>query len=111
MAKTRNIVSTTKTKRTRPALTPEARENQLIAKAVALAEKQLDDGSASSQIVTHYLKLGTAKAQLELQKLKKETEMIEAKTEALKSQKHVEELYANALEAMRSYSGGNSYDD
>lgn len=91
--------------RPRPATTPEARENQLISLAVDLAEKQLIEGTATSQVITHYLKLGSTKEKLEKEILKKQKELMEAKTEALKSTKRVEELYANALEAMRNYSG------
>ena len=88
-----------------PALTPEAREDQLISLAVNLAEQQLIDGTASAQVITHYLKLGSTREKLEREKLKKENELLEAKREALESAKRVEELYANALQAMRSYSG------
>lgn len=94
----------------RPATTPEARENQLISLAVDLAEKQLIEGTATSQVITHYLKLGSTKEKLEKEILKKQKELMEAKTEALKSTKRVEELYANALEAMRNYSGNYTTD-
>ena len=92
-------------RRFRPGSTPEARENQLISLAIDLAEKQLQEGTASSQVITHYLRLGSTKERLEKEKLERENELLRAKTEALESAKHVEELYANALEAMRSYSG------
>lgn len=111
MAKTKTLSSQTTTKKSRPPLTPEAQENLLISKAVKLAERQLDDGTASSQVITHFLKLGTQKAQLEIEKLRHETEMIKAKTEALESMKHTEELYADALKAMRTYSGNGDPDD
>lgn len=88
-----------------PALTPEARENQLIALAVDLAEKQLIEGTASAQVITHYLKLGSTREKLEKEKLERENELLSAKREALESAKRVEELYADALKAMRSYSG------
>lgn len=89
----------------RPAETPEARENQLIALAYDQAEKQLMQGVAPAPVVTHFLKLGTMQARLELEKVRKENLLLEAKTEALKSGKHVEELYENALNAMRIYKG------
>ena len=89
--------------KTRPAISPEVRESQLIARAVDLAEQQLIDGTASSQVITHYLKLGTVKNQLELEKLRKENELLKAKTEAIQSAQRIEELYANALSAMRDY--------
>lgn len=93
------------TRRIRPALTPEARENQMIALAVDLAEKQLMEGTASSQVITHYLKLGSTKERIEKEILEKQKELIAAKTENLKSAKRIEELYAEAINAMRRYSG------
>ena len=91
----------------RPALTPEARENQLVSLAVDLAEKQLREGTASSQVITHYLKLGSTKERIEKQK-----ELIEAKTQNLKSIENSEKLYADALKAFRGYSGhGDEVDD
>lgn len=96
----------------RPALTPEARENQLIFLATELAEQQLRDGTASSQVITHYLKLGSSKERIEKEILEKQKDLITAKTEALQSAKRIEELYANAISAMKSYSGnGEVYDE
>lgn len=95
----------------RPALTPESRENQLIALAVDLAEKQLMEGTASSQVITHYLKLGSTKERLEKEKLEEENKLLRAKTEALKSAKRVEELYSDAISAMRKYSGNGDSDE
>jgi hypothetical protein len=97
---------TEKTKiRGAPAKTIEARENQLISRAVDLAERQLLEGTASAQVITHYLKLGSTKERLEKEKLARENELLKAKTESLQSAKKIEELYSNALNAMRSYSG------
>lgn len=100
-----------KRKKRAPARTVESRENQLIAYAVDLAEQQLLKGTASSQVITHYLKLGTTREQLEKEKLKNENFLLKAKAEALQSGKNIEELYRNALDAMRSYSGGDNSDD
>ena len=97
----------------RPALTPEARENQLISLAVDLAEQQLIDGTASSQVISHYLKLGSTRAALEKEKLERENALLRAKTENLESAKRIEELYKDALNAMSRYQGGgdsNEYD-
>lgn len=93
------------TRKSRPALTPEARENQLIAKAYDLVEQRLDDGTATSQETTHFLKLGSAKTKLELEKLRKETDLLVSKKEALDSAKRMEELYSEALNAMKRYGG------
>lgn len=92
-------------RRSRPALTPEARENQLIALAIDRAEQQLLDGTASSQVITHYLKLGSTKERLEREKLERENELLRAKAESIQSAQRIEELYKNALDAMRSYRG------
>lgn len=98
-------------KKLRPALTPEARENQMIALAVDLAEKQLMEGTASSQVITHYLKLGTTRERLEKELLAREVELKRAKTEALQSAKRIEELYTDAIKAMRKYGGHGSDED
>lgn len=98
-------------RKSRPALTPEARENQLISLAVDLAEQQLRDGTASSQVISHYLKLGSTRASLEKEKLQRENELLRAKTENLDSAKHIEELYKDALDAMTRYRGGGDPDD
>lgn len=111
MAKVTTSKSSEKKKSIRPALTPEARENQLIYLATDLAEQQLKDGTASSQVITHYLKLGTTKERIEKEILEKQKELITAKTEALQSAKRIEELYANAISAMRKYSGNGETDD
>ena len=92
-------------KKIRPALTPEARENQLISLAIDLVEQRLLDGSASSQETTHFLKLATTKSRLEKEILEKQKELISAKTATLQSQKRTEELIGDALAAMRKYSG------
>ena len=95
----------------RPALTPEARENQLISLAVDLAEKQLQEGTASSQVITHYLKLGSTKERIEKEILEKQKELITAKTESIKSAKRIEELYTQAINAIRKYSGHGDSDE
>lgn len=101
----------TESRKIRPALTPEARENQMIALAVDLVEQRLLDGTASSQETTHFLKLGSMKNRLEMEKLQEENRLLKARTEALQSAKRVEELYSEAIKAMRRYSGQGSDDD
>ena len=99
-------------KRIRPALTPEAREQQLMSLAYDLVEQRLLDGTASSQETTYFLKASAQKSRLEIERQRLENELIRAKTEQLQSQKRVEELYANAIKAMRQYGGyGNPHDD
>lgn len=100
-----------KERRIRPGITPEAREDQLVALATNLAEKQLLDGTASSQVISHFLKIGSTKERIEKEILAEQKDLIKAKTEALKSEKRVEELYSNALNAMRRYSGQDVFED
>lgn len=111
MAKVKSKRSVESPRKIRPALTPEARENQLIALAVDLAEKQLMEGTASSQVITHYLKLGSTKERIEKEILEKQKELIAAKTESLQSAKRIEELYSNAIKAMKKYSGQGESED
>ena len=97
--------------RGRPALTPEAREGQMISLTMDLVEQRLRDGTASSQETTHFLKLGSTKNQLEMAKLKKENELLQAKTENLQAEKNTEEAYLKAIEAMKTYSGHGGDED
>ena len=104
-----------KRKKRQPASTPEGRENQLVSLAVDLAEQQLEDGTASAQVISHYLKLGSTREQLEQERLKRENELLKARVDQLASAKRIEELYETALNAMRSYAGQDPmeliYDD
>ena len=111
MAKAKVSGSSESSRRMRPALTPEARENQLISLAVDLAEQQLREGTASSQVITHYLKLGSTRERLERERLEEENKLLRAKTENLQSMKHIEELYTDAIKAMRDYSGQGDPDE
>lgn len=92
-------------RRGRPATSPQARENQLIAASYDLAERQIADGTVSAQVQSHFLKLGSSRQALENEKLKRENQLLEAKVEQLKSASRMEELYAEAIQAMRQYSG------
>lgn len=105
MAKVKGTTSSNSSKKMRPALTPESREKQLISLAVDLAEQQLREGTASSQVITHYLKLGSTREKLERERLEEENKLLKAKTDQLKSMKRMEELYEDAIKAMRNYGG------
>ena len=98
-------------KKLRPALSPEARENQMIALAVDLAEQQLIDGTASAQVITHFLKLGTTKAELEKEKIRKETELLGAKIQMADSIEEQKKLAEDAIKAMRNYNGTGDDDE
>ena len=91
-----------------PALTPAGREARMVAYAMDLAEEQLRNGTASSQVITHFLKLGTEMHKLELEKLQNENALTQAKADQIQSAKESKELYANAIEAMRRYSAHSS---
>lgn len=109
MAKGKAVRSSdTSRKSMRPALTPEARENQMISLAMDLAEQQLREGTASSQLITEFVRRGSTKSRLEQEILEEQKELIEAKTQSLQSAQRIEELYANALDAMRNYSGNRN---
>lgn len=111
MAKGRASSSQNPPKKIRPALSPEARENQMIALAMDLVEQRLIDGTASSQETTHFLKLGTTTARLEKEKVENENKLLLAKVKALESAEHNAAMYEAALKAMRSYAGQDDYDE
>ena len=94
-----------------PAKTPEGREQQLISLALEAVEKRIRDGTASAQELVHFLKAGSPNARIERRVLEKQEELLDAKIESFQSQKRVEELYADALSAMRAYSGELAPDD
>jgi hypothetical protein len=91
--------------RRKPATTPEARENELVSMAHDLAERQIREGSASSQVVTHFLKLGSSRERLEQERIQHENALLEVKKQQVESQQRIEELYLDAIKAMRSYAG------
>lgn len=99
------------TKPLKPALTPEAEEDECIALAYKLVKERLRDGSATSQETTHFLRLGTREARLRNVILEKQADLTTAKTEQLHSQKRVEELYADAVKAMKNYAGRGDPDE
>ena len=98
-------------RRRRPATTPEGRENQLVSLAVELAEKQMREGTASAQVISHYLKLGSTREVLEQDRLRAENELLRAKVESMASAKNIEKLYVDAIKAMKFYAGGDPEDE
>lgn len=87
------------------ATTPEGREAQMVAAAERLAAQQMADGTASAQVITHYLKLGSTRERLEQARLEGELRLQEAKIQAMASNERLETMYMNAMRAMRGYSG------
>lgn len=111
MKKAKPSGSVNQPRQMRPALTPESRENQMISLAMDLAEKQLREGTASSQLITEFVKRGSTKAKLEKEMMAEQKELLTAKREALAAAAHVDELYQKALNAFRGYSGQEVDDD
>ena len=99
------------TRKIRPALTPEAREKQMISLAMDRAEQQLMDGTASSQVITHFLKLGSERERLERERLAEENKLLRAKTKALEDSADSKEMFAEAIKAFKNYSGNGDEDD
>lgn len=111
MAKAKESTKADSSRKIRPALTPESRENQMISLAVDLAEKQLQEGTASSQVITHFLKLGSTREKLERERLAEENKLLRARTKALEDSADMKVLYENAIKAMRHYSGQGDEND
>lgn len=108
MARTKSDSSSSKRP---PARTIEERENDLVMLATDLAERQLREGTASSQVISHYLKLGSTRERLEQERLRQENFLARAKTEAYESAKKQEIELEEVLKAFRSYRGDDDDDD
>ena len=104
----KNLPKNSGSKPFRPALTPDARESQMLSLAMDLVEQRLRDGSASSAETTHFLKLASSRERLEMELMEQQKQLLAAKKENLESTKRIEELYGDAMKAMRSYSGDQS---
>lgn len=97
--------------RRRPATTPRARENQLIAQAYNLAEEQIVEGTVSAQVLTHFIKAGSMREKLEQLKIQHENDLLQARSEAIAAAARTEEMYKEAMDAMRGYAGMSRDDD
>lgn len=111
MARVKSQISSSERRQIRPALTPEAREKQMIALAYDLVQQRLLDGTASSQETTHFLKLASEENRLKIEKLEEENKHLRAKTEALKAEQKSAEFYSQVLDALKLYSGHAEQDD
>ena len=111
MAKLKDKSPSNQPTKSRPALDPEARQNQLIALAVDCAEQQLRDGTASAQVIAYFLKQGSIQAKLEIERLTEENKLLRTKTEAIASEKRSAELVEEALKAFKNYSGHGDPDE
>lgn len=112
MGKVRVANTSNTPKKGRPAISPEARQNQMIALAMDLVEQRLRDGTASSQETTHFLKLATSESQLKNKMMEKQSELMSAKTESIRAERERENLFKEAIAAMKRYSGhGGDHDE
>lgn len=111
MGKKNTKTSSTEEMNWQPAKTPEEQEQRMILLSMNLAEQQLRDGTASSQVITHYLKLASSKERVEKEKLKEEIKLLKAKSKAIESAENIEKLYGEAISAMKEYSGNKSDDN
>lgn len=102
----RHLSSKVAERRRKPATSPEAREQEIAALAYDLAEEQIQNGTVSAQVQTHFLKVGSRREQLEQQRIEHENELTKVKIQAIEDQAKIEELYIGAIEAMKSYGGG-----
>lgn len=93
-------------KRKPPAKTPEAREAQLVNMAYEFAEEQFRTGEASSQVTTHFLKLGSERERLEREKIRHETVLLEAKVKQIESQAELKVLFEDAMARLTGYQRG-----
>lgn len=98
-------------RRSAPAVSAEQRENQMINLAVDLAEKQLREGTASSQVITHFLKLATVRESLERTKLERENELLAARSRDIEDQKKSKQDYGEVLDAFKNYRGSDALRD
>ena len=111
MAKVKAASSSGTSPKMRPALTPEARENQMISLAMDLVQQRLIDGTASSQETTHFLKLASSKAILEKERLEEENKLLRAKTKVMENVEDAKVIYSDVLNAIRKYSGQGDVND
>lgn len=97
-SKSNNDISVSK--KQKPFKSIEEAENTNIALAMNLARKQLEEGTASAQVIAHFLKIGSTKERDEKELRQQQIELMSAKTGAIKSAQSSEELYAKAIDAM-----------
>lgn len=103
------MVSSNK-RRKPPAKTPEQRENDMINLAMNLAEEQLREGTATSQVITHYLKLATTREKLEKEQLERKNFLLKTQAESLESSQKIEAMYEEAIRAFKGYAGQDDED-
>jgi hypothetical protein len=98
-------------RRRSPAKTPEEHESVLISKSLKLIEKQIDDGSVSSTVLSIYAKAGTERDRLEKERLHNENAVLKKKLESMEAAIDVRNLMSEALDAFKGYTGQSVRDD
>lgn len=88
------------------AKTPEERESMLVSMSMDRIEQQIADGTVSSQVLTHFAKLGSSRERLEQERLRNENDVLRKKVETMEAAVDVKNLMEDALAAFRGYSGG-----
>jgi hypothetical protein len=68
--------------------------------AYDLAEKQLKNGDASSQVITHFLKSASTRGRIEELRLTHEIELMKAKKSQIESQEELQNMFKEAITAM-----------
>lgn len=94
-----------------PAMSVEANDNEMISLANKCAREQLRNGTASSQIICHYLKQGSERERLAVEQARADLELTRAKTKAIESSERIESMFAKALSAFSDYRGDSEGDD
>lgn len=107
----RNDDELTAPRRRSPAKTPEERESMLIAMSLSRIEQQIADGTVSSQVLTHFAKLGSSRERLEQERLRNENEVLRKKVQTMEAAVDVKNLMEDALAAFKGYSGQPFYDE
>ena len=105
MRKVKIVAPSLPTRKMKSPESVEENETQMIALAMDRVRQRIIDGTASSQELVHFLRLGSSRERLEREILEKQKEKLEAQTDNFRSSAHSEELYANAIKAMSRYSG------
>ena len=111
MAKVKVTGTSEEKPKRRPALTPDAREKQIVSAAYDLAEERILNGTASAQEIVYFLKVGSMREKMERERMAEDIKLSRAKTEAIESEKENKVLYEQAIAAMRNYAGYGDSED
>lgn len=89
--------------KTTPPLSDKDHEAKLISLTLQMAEQQLIDGTASSQVMTHFLRLGSIRSKVELEKLRLENNLLTEKIQSEKMGQQLKEMFQDVMESLRDY--------